>query len=166
MVGLRFPSDTLLMGRQIQTDGNHHARTHQMYGWSVWEPCTLLSPVSTRHHWNCFLRRTRMQRSSSQWTSTSVQGKKLAFQTYMDLLLHAIRERIRQSNLFKIWGFHGGEYEECRLLKYKNSVRTSKETHYVSATEPSRLMLCKIWGFHDGDYEKSRLLGCFAVWLL
>jgi hypothetical protein len=26
----------------------------------------------------------------------------------------------------------------------KNPVRTSQETHYVSATEPSRLMLCKI----------------------
>jgi hypothetical protein len=40
--------------------------------------------------------------------------------------------------------FHGGDYEECRLLRYKNPVRTSQETHYVSATEPSRLMLCKI----------------------
>jgi hypothetical protein len=29
-------------------------------------------------------------------------------------------------------------YEECRLLGYKNPVRTSQETHYVSATEPSR----------------------------
>jgi hypothetical protein len=31
--------------------------------------------------------------------------------------------------------FHGGDYEECRHLGYKNSVRTSQETH-VSATEP------------------------------
>jgi hypothetical protein len=59
----------------------------------------------------------------------------------------------------KIWGFHGGDYEKCRLLGYKNPVRTSQETHYVSATEPSRLMLCKIWGFHGGDYEECRLLG-------
>jgi hypothetical protein len=44
----------------------------------------------------------------------------------------------------KIWGFHGGDYEECRLLGYKNPVRTSQETHYVSTTEPSRLILCKI----------------------
>jgi hypothetical protein len=36
------------------------------------------------------------------------------------------------------------QVEECRLLGYKNPVRTSQETHYVSATEPSRLMLCKI----------------------
>jgi hypothetical protein len=28
--------------------------------------------------------------------------------------------------------------EELRLLTYKNTVRTSQETHYVSATEPSR----------------------------
>jgi hypothetical protein len=33
---------------------------------------------------------------------------------------------------------------ECRLLGYKNPVRTSQETHYVSATESSQLMLCKI----------------------
>jgi hypothetical protein len=32
-------------------------------------------------------------------------------------------------------------------------------THNVSATEPSRLMLCKILGFHGGDYEECRLLG-------
>jgi hypothetical protein len=37
--------------------------------------------------------------------------------------------------------------EGCRILGYKNPVVTSKETHYVSATEPSRLMLCKIWIF-------------------
>jgi hypothetical protein len=37
------------------------------------------------------------------------------------------------------------------LLGCKNPVRSSQETHYVSATEPSRLMLCKIYGFHGGD---------------
>jgi hypothetical protein len=64
-----------------------------------------------------------------------------------------------QLMLCKIWGFHGGDYEECRLLGYKNQVRTLQETHYVSATESSRLMLCKIWGFHGSDYEGCRLLG-------
>jgi hypothetical protein len=44
----------------------------------------------------------------------------------------------------KIWGFHGSGYEECRLLEYKNPVRTSQETHYISVTESSQLMLCKI----------------------
>jgi hypothetical protein len=43
----------------------------------------------------------------------------------------------------KIWGSHGGDYEERRLLGYKNPVRTSQETHYVSATESTQLMLCK-----------------------
>jgi hypothetical protein len=61
--------------------------------------------------------------------------------------------------LCKIWGFHGGDYEECRLLGYKNPVRTSQETHHISAIEPSRLKLCKIWGFHCGNYEDCRLLG-------
>jgi hypothetical protein len=68
--------------------------------------------------------------------------------------------------LCKIWGFHGSDYEECRLLGYKNSVHTSQETHYVSTTESSQLMLCKIWGFHGSDYEECRLLICYAVWLL
>jgi hypothetical protein len=31
--------------------------------------------------------------------------------------------------LCKIWGFHGDDYEECRLLGYKNPVRTSQETY-------------------------------------
>jgi hypothetical protein len=61
--------------------------------------------------------------------------------------------------LCKISGFHGGDYEECRVLGYKTPVRTSHETHYVSATEPSQLMLCKIRGFHANDYEECRLLG-------
>jgi hypothetical protein len=38
--------------------------------------------------------------------------------------------------------------------------------HYVSVTEPSRLMLCNLWGFHSGDYEECRLLGCDAMWPL
>jgi hypothetical protein len=62
--------------------------------------------------------------------------------------------------LCKMWGFHGSDHEECRLLGCKNPVRTSQETHYVSTTELSRLMLCKIWGFHGSDYEECRLLGC------
>jgi hypothetical protein len=59
----------------------------------------------------------------------------------------------------KIWGFHGSDYEECRLLGYINPVCTSQETHYNSATNSSRLMLCNIWGFHGSDYEECRLLG-------
>jgi hypothetical protein len=29
-------------------------------------------------------------------------------------------------------------------LRYKNQVRTTQETYYFSATDPSQLMLCKI----------------------
>jgi hypothetical protein len=42
-------------------------------------------------------------------------------------------------------------------ILYKNSVRTSQETHYITATEPSRLMLCKISDFHAGDYVECRI---------
>jgi hypothetical protein len=34
--------------------------------------------------------------------------------------------------LCKILGFHGGDYEEYRLLGYKNPFLTSQETHYIS----------------------------------
>jgi hypothetical protein len=37
--------------------------------------------------------------------------------------------------LCKIWDFHGGYYEECRLLGYKNPVQSLEETHYISTTE-------------------------------
>jgi hypothetical protein len=63
--------------------------------------------------------------------------------------------------LCKICGFHGGDYEECHLLGYTNPVRTSQETHYLSATEP-RLMLYKIWSFDGVDYEECRLPGMWS----
>jgi hypothetical protein len=34
----------------------------------------------------------------------------------------------------KIWGFQGGDYEERRLLGYKNQDLTSQETRYISVT--------------------------------
>jgi hypothetical protein len=58
----------------------------------------------------------------------------------------------------KIWCFHD-DYEEGRLLGYKNPVRTSHEIHHVSAEEPNRLVLCKICGIYDGDYGEYHLLG-------
>jgi hypothetical protein len=68
--------------------------------------------------------------------------------------------------LCKIWGFYGGDYEQCRLLGYKNPVCTSHGTYYISATGPSRLILCMISGFHGGGYEECRFLECDAVWVL
>jgi hypothetical protein len=60
--------------------------------------------------------------------------------------------------LCEICGCHGGDYEDCRLLRY-NPVSTSQKTHYVSPTESSLLMLRKIRGLHSGNYEECRLLG-------
>jgi hypothetical protein len=70
-----------------------------------------------------------------------------------------LRELLKHARKCKIWGFHGGAYEECRLLGYKNPVRTSQKTYYISATESSQLILYKILGYHGGDYEECRLLG-------
>jgi hypothetical protein len=56
-------------------------------------------------------------------------------------------------------GFAAVTMKNVSFLGYKTPVRTSQETHYVSATEPSQLMQCKIWGFHGSDYEECRLLG-------
>jgi hypothetical protein len=44
-------------------------------------------------------------------------------------------------------------------MGYKNSVRASQDTHYISATESSRLILSKIRGFHGGAYEECRPVG-------
>jgi hypothetical protein len=49
--------------------------------------------------------------------------------------------------------------DQSRVVGYTNPVRTSQETHYASATESNRLMLCKLRGYHVGDYEECRLLG-------
>jgi hypothetical protein len=57
-------------------------------------------------------------------------------------------------------------FETGTALPMKNAVfwniavRISQETHYISPTEPSRLMLCKIWGLDGCDCEECRLLGC------
>jgi hypothetical protein len=65
--------------------------------------------------------------------------------------------------VLKIRDFHGYDYEAFRLLGYRNPFHTSQETHYVSVTEPSRLMLCKFYG---GDYEEHSPLECFAALFL
>jgi hypothetical protein len=65
-----------------------------------------------------------------------------------------------QNSSCRIWGFRVSDYEEYPVMGYKNQVRTSQETHYVSAIEPSQLMLRIIWEFHGGDYEECRILRC------
>jgi hypothetical protein len=59
--------------------------------------------------------------------------------------------------LCKIFGFHGGEYEEF-LLGYKHPVRTSQETHYLSATEPRKFVRFEV--------SKAVTVRNDAVWLL
>jgi hypothetical protein len=39
---------------------------------------------------------------------------------------------------------------------YENAGFSAHETHYFSAAELSRLILCRIVGFHGGDYEEDR----------
>jgi hypothetical protein len=48
----------------------------------------------------------------------------------------------------------------------KTPVRISQETHYVSATESSLLMLSKIWGFHGGHYEESVIITIIIILLV
>jgi hypothetical protein len=105
----------------------------------------------SKHKVTCEMRQER-----GQWKTARAND-----QTCTTLEIHSLKMFLYMTSnkRCKIWGFHVGDYEECRLLGYRNPVRTSQETHYVSATEPSRLMLCKIWGFHGSDYEECRLLG-------
>jgi hypothetical protein len=64
----------------------------------------------------------------------------------------------------EISGYHGGDYEECSVLGYKNSVRTLQDTlrlgyraQHVNAVRFEVLTAVT---------EECRLLGCVAVWLL
>jgi hypothetical protein len=59
--------------------------------------------------------------------------------------LRTLQIHFREKSIMccKVLDSHGGDYEECRLLGYKNPVRTSQKTHF-SATETSPLMLRKI----------------------
>jgi hypothetical protein len=79
-----------------------------------------------------------------------------------ELIQHEISfgnlDKLETCDLCKIWGLRDCDYEEWRLLGYKTPVRTSQETHYVSATASSQLMLCKIWGLRGCDYVEWRLL--------
>jgi hypothetical protein len=82
-----------------------------------------------------------------------------------------INRTLRESNLnvcpkrktfrlYKIWGVHGGDYEECRLLGYKIPIHISQGKHYVSATDSSRLMICKSLGFLRLWLWRMPFLGC------
>jgi hypothetical protein len=97
-----------------------------------------------------------LQHSLSFGTTASVYCHALIHVVHY--ALNAVYHTVNILTRWWVWGFHGGDYEEWCLLRYKNPVRTSQGTNHVCLTERSRLMLCKIWGFHGGDYEECRLL--------
>jgi hypothetical protein len=79
---------------------------------------------------------------------------------------HTLQERYYVSTtkpsqlmLCKIWGYRGGNYEECRLLGCKKPISYITGNTLCRLTEPCWLMICKIWGYHGGDYEECRVLG-------
>jgi hypothetical protein len=128
---------------------------YPLWGWSWWSAPSFL-PLQSPHftQWLVTLSDhlmddiTRRMSSSGIWNPSSYLTGNITSPLQNPRLM-----------LCKIWGCHGGDYEEFRLRGYKNPVRTSQKTHYVSATESSRLMLCKIWGCHGGHYEECRLRG-------
>jgi hypothetical protein len=103
--------------------------------------------------------------STKSWWQRLVMEMTSTVPTWNNMSTNMVRVHQHDHNC-KIWGFHGSDYEECRLLRYKNPVCTSHETHYFSTTECNQLMLCKIWGLHGGDYEECHLLRSYTAWLL
>jgi hypothetical protein len=60
----------------------------------------------------------------------------------------------------KIWGVHGSDYEECRLMGYKNPVRTSQETlrlryrsQPVNALQDLRFSRQWLWRMSSSGYK-------------
>jgi hypothetical protein len=56
--------------------------------------------------------------------------------------------------LCQIWDFHGCDYEECHLLGYKTPVVPHRK-HYVSTTEPSRLVHVRLEVFTAFTMKKA-----------
>jgi hypothetical protein len=109
-------------------------------------PTYSLKPLS----YSCVVRPRSVSRSELRWTlprpSTPYDKTRHTFQVHGNLmLLFALSATWRSSRfapssgglityvpsywtnlaLCNIWGFHGGDYEECRLVGYKTPVLTS-----------------------------------------
>jgi hypothetical protein len=92
------------------------------------------------------LPRSEVAICTQQCASEFLFGDRAVRQTGTDSTVENLpgRKENKNKTLCNISGICGGDYEECRLLGYKNQVHTSQETRYISATESSQLMLCKI----------------------
>jgi hypothetical protein len=91
-----------------------------------------------------------------QFKDTYTRSSSVTFSACREMMQCAMTWKLRgpliqQFSNCRILGFNGVDYEEFSLMGYKSPVRTSQETYYIYATEPSRLMLCKICGYHSGD---------------
>jgi hypothetical protein len=142
-----------------------------------WDECDYIFSTQTLYQWinvfnNSFVTRIFTTPSiylsnKNPWIQYIHDFKSVLHHVEIKLSLCLNNESLCQDEIWvdvyirvcTIWGLIGRAYEECRLLWYKDQVRTWQETHYVSATEPSRLMLCMIGGFPESDYEECRLLG-------
>jgi hypothetical protein len=90
---------------------------------------------------------------------------------HMQSILHSQKDLLFIRIIWQPTRWKYVRFEVFTVVTMKNAVfwdtktplRTSQQTHYVSATEPSQLMLCKIWGFHSRDYEEWHLLGRYDI---
>jgi hypothetical protein len=62
----------------------------------------------------------------------------------MKMDIHPILCRYQEWFSRMAGGFYGDDYERYRLLGYKNTVSTSPETYYITATKPIQVMIWKI----------------------
>jgi hypothetical protein len=62
-------------------------------------------------------------------------------------------EKLVEHTQYTVW-------VECRVFIYKNSVRTSQETHYVSTTEPNWLILFRVT---IATYCQNRIIHIYTL---
>jgi hypothetical protein len=128
-----------------------------------WAPLFIfLSDNSSSNRLDCYTKRLHIKPAALTRRPGLTKALQISYRMWKFVGYDAVKRGganvASVSEVWEIIGFHGGDYEKCRMLEYKNPVDTAQETHYVSATEHSQLMLCKISGFHGGDYEKCRML--------
>jgi hypothetical protein len=114
----------------------------------IFRPAFISSPPS---HQLPLLLQNRALVSKPQISSLLISGLRTP-DSGLNLSLYPVHQKtgIAQAQVMKKAQYNSEDvqaitqHKECRLLGYKSLVRTSQETHYVSATEPSLLMVCNI----------------------